>query len=147
VTAIPAFHSGIPAVYQPFIPAIAGVLGYFGAGYKSTHQATVSEIEAALVDAEGVVNLFEAPAEIQPYTAPHPLTELELNTFRDRFRAANGIPTDAQIHDYLAEHPERLVSVAREQQAVHDPDTCQLPFHQAPPAALTDTSEAGNANQ
>lgn len=133
VTAIPQFHSGIPAIYQPLIPALAGILGYFGTGYKSTHRATFSEVETALKDAEDVVYMFESPEPI----APSALGETELARFRENFQAANGIPTDAQIHDYLQEHPERLVSVAR--------GTTLYP--PAPPTAPTDTSEAQDDTQ
>lgn len=60
-TFVPAWHNGIPTQLQTFIPALLGIIGYFGAGYAAKHSATVSEIGTALQDAEKVIGLFEAP--------------------------------------------------------------------------------------
>jgi hypothetical protein len=116
VTAIPAFHHGIPAVYQPLIPALVGLIGYFTAGYKSTHPATVQEIGTALDDAEKVIQLFEAPEPIQLQPA-RPVSDVEAEQARLRFAALYEKPvayvSDATIRKYLQDNPARLVSVAR----------------------------------
>jgi hypothetical protein len=54
---IPAWHSGIPQIAQLLITAGIGAIGYFGGGWASKHQATVSEIGAAIRDAEAILSL------------------------------------------------------------------------------------------
>lgn len=49
-TYIPAFHNGLPTQVRDLLPALVGVIGYFGAGYLSKHPATASEIERAVTD-------------------------------------------------------------------------------------------------
>jgi len=48
---IPAWHSGIPAPLQALIPGVVAAAGYFIAGYRSTHSATVAEVTTAVRDA------------------------------------------------------------------------------------------------
>lgn len=65
-TFIPAWHSGIPTQLQPVIPAILGLIGYFGGGYATKHPATASEIEIAIQDAENVLKLVSSVNSGQP---------------------------------------------------------------------------------
>jgi hypothetical protein len=61
---IPAWHSGIPQIAQLLITAGIGATGYFGGGWMSKHQATVSEIEIAIRDAEAILSLPKSPSVI-----------------------------------------------------------------------------------
>jgi hypothetical protein len=63
---IPAWHSGVPAQIQPLIPAILGVIGYFGGGYATKHPATLAEVEIAIKDAENVLNLVNSANLAKP---------------------------------------------------------------------------------
>jgi hypothetical protein len=54
---IPAWHSGIPQFAQLLITAGIGGIGYFGGGWASKHQATVTEIGTAIRDAESILSL------------------------------------------------------------------------------------------
>jgi len=59
---IPAWHSGIPGPVGDALPAIVGLVGYFGGGYLSTHRATVQEVRAAVEEARQVLALEAGPA-------------------------------------------------------------------------------------
>lgn len=76
---IPAWHSGIPSVWQMVIAGGIGALGYFGGGWMSTHKATMSEIQAAVTDAEALMKLLPphmiqlGPATSTDIISSHPL--------------------------------------------------------------------------
>jgi hypothetical protein len=79
---IPAWHSGIPQIAQLLITAGIGATGYFGGGWISKHQATVSEIEIAIREAETILSLpkpqstisFGGTSQTVPYSAGMPAT-------------------------------------------------------------------------
>ena len=43
---IPAFKNGLPGPVSDLVTAAVGAIGYFAAGYQSTHRATVPEVQA-----------------------------------------------------------------------------------------------------
>jgi hypothetical protein len=65
---VPAFHSGIPQFVQLLITGGIGAVGYFGGGYLSKHQATVTEITTALDEIRQLETAIQAvkPKVVQP---------------------------------------------------------------------------------
>lgn len=56
---IPAWHHGIPVFVSAALPFVLSVAGYFLAGYKAQHKATVTEIEKAVADSQTVLKLVQ----------------------------------------------------------------------------------------
>jgi hypothetical protein len=52
---VPAWHHGIPSSLAQALPWLVGTAGAFGGGYAAKHRATAAEIDAAIVDAEKVL--------------------------------------------------------------------------------------------
>jgi hypothetical protein len=63
-TFIPAWHTGIPVQLANVLPLVIGVIGYFVGGYLSTHQATVTEVETAISNANKVIAVTEPGAHV-----------------------------------------------------------------------------------
>lgn len=60
VSAIPAWHSGLPSWLIPIIPVAVTVAGHFIGGYLTRHRATIGEVTIALIDAAALVSAAEA---------------------------------------------------------------------------------------
>ena len=59
---VPAFKNGLPGPVSDLVTAAVGAIGYFAAGYQSTHRATVPEVQAAIADAHAVLDAEPSPA-------------------------------------------------------------------------------------
>ena len=120
---VPAFKSGLPGPVSDLVTAAVGAIGYFAAGYQSTHRATVPEVQAAIADAHAVLDAEQTHR--QPRPAPpggHPVKGVDF-AFNPQRRISG-----AEVRRGRVRRPVRLTpGRERHQRQKHSPQRSERP--------------------